>query len=83
MCFCVFDLVFFAKIGQVRFELDKTEARELGAGAWVIVRAYLGVYDDIIWSGSPHTQTVLVRKIDFMGFHRAIWPKSHFRGPGR
>ena len=54
MCFMGFDLEFFAKAEKKNFELDKIEVWELGADIGV-VRPYIGVYDDIIWSGSDLT----------------------------
>ena len=50
-----FDLVFFAKVEKKKIELDQTEVWWLGADIWALVRPYIGVYDDIIWSGSDHT----------------------------
>ena len=50
-----FDLEFFAKAEKKKIELDKIEVWELGADIGVVVRPYIGVYDDIIWSGSDLT----------------------------
>jgi hypothetical protein len=55
-CFMGFDLEFFAW-GQKKkkIELDKIEVWRVGADIGVAVRPHIGVYDDIIWSGSDHT----------------------------
>jgi len=50
-----FDLVFFAKVEKKKDELDQTEVLGFGADIGVSSRPYIGVYDDIIWSGSDHT----------------------------
>jgi len=54
-CFLDFDLEFFARVEKKNIELDQTQVWWLGADIAVPVRPYIGVYDDIIWSGSDHT----------------------------